>query len=156
MPTELEELIKEQAHDMRFGDSLQTLGEPWMHSCVSLDTGILENLDQDGHHYTDRGSREASFFNSCAVHGLQNMRMYEYGPRCVTCQNESFYRWRATNPERAAEIQKKYQSKPEVQARRRERLRERYQNDPEFRERRRRQDRETKARARARKAAQRG
>lgn len=123
--SELEELIREQKRDMRFGNRVH------QHNTVSLDKAfdnggsLVDVLGNDGKlHLGKPRTREKLFFQSCPIHGATEMVVYGSSSTSLQCKacNRS-YQHRYYHEGGGKEYQRWYYSQPA--AKERQRLRER-------------------------------
>lgn len=116
--SELEDLIREQADDMRHGDRLRRQGDPWMHAVVSLDQLGIDRLDNGG-----RLGRDRSEPWGCPVHERRHSALDSMGrPQCAECHREHMRAY--ARSDRGKARHRRYTQRPEVRARRNQRKRE--------------------------------
>lgn len=112
--SELEDLIREQADDMRHGNRLRRQGEPWMHAVVSLDQLGVDRLDSGG-----RLGRDRSEPWGCPIHERRHSALDSMGrPQCAECHREHMRAY--TRSEKGKAQHKRYAERPEVRERRRQ------------------------------------
>lgn len=140
MTSELEQLIKEQQREMRYGNRVH------QHGTVSLDkeqahgSSLGDILGNDGRLHFGRKpkGREKLFHQSCPIHGATHMVIYGSSSTSLQCKAcNRGYQYRYYHHGGGKEYQRRYYSQPHV--REKNRLRERARReakDPGLRQRR--------------------
>lgn len=141
---ELQQLIKEQEHDMKYGDVIRGSER----GAISLTEKLASRLSNEGFEFGTK-RRKTGYSDECLLHGRQDLappspskaaegRRYT----CRVCQREAKRLWWEKNREYALAkhrrwVSQKHENDPEYRAdvlrRNRETRKRKYNSDPEYR-----------------------